>query len=551
MVGGITFPATKDKGLGNRPRVANDQDFARSTPASNAPSLHPASYLAETMTTTVTTTTQTTQTTHFFSLPLWRRPNTQSMSGSSSRTRVSQYGAGEDGFLERPKSFNFDKDLPAVPFDDVLSTETPLVSTRTTGEFSRSPLRTAQTSVGERSLVSESAPPTRRASPAPPSRQTTRALAQASLGLGLPHIMPHAAASSTSPSLASLPGSSGSTRPTDASTPLPDVRRAKSFSRTHSEGYFSNARENRDRRHEMSLLPANAEGAKDAKGKGKESGGSETQASERKPVVRRPSFWNRRRVQSMKTTAETASAGKSELLIPVPMLPVMPPVSPLFGERASQSSDSATLPSQLQSPGLRRRHSERSTSHRRSTLEVPEPPPPLPKRSPYRPPPPNGADLSPSSPTLDRLPRQSTELVEPRPTASSPHVILSPAPHARPGAHELARTARPRSMTNPGHLLHRLSLGLFTPSSSSSPVSSPTVSTNITDDKLVSSPTQTSPSLPRSSLSKSAVEIPKPRTGEESPEVFLRRLEEAVSKAEIANILAARLVGHFRLLQAN
>ena len=46
----------------------------------------------------------------------------------------------------------------------------------------------------------------------------------------------------------------------------------------------------------------------------------------------------------------------------------------------------------------------------------------------------------------------------------------------------------------------------------------------------------------RPSLSKPSVEIPRPREEEESPEVYLQRLVEAVSKAEVASILASRYV---------
>ncbi|KAH8120136.1 hypothetical protein DFH11DRAFT_1500603 [Phellopilus nigrolimitatus] len=81
-------------------------------------------------------------------------------------------------------------------------------------------------------------------------------------------------------------------------------------------------------------------------------------------------------------------------------------------------------------------------------------------------------------------------------------------------------------------------MGFFNPSSPSSPISSPTVSTNITDAMPLSSSPRHSATLPRSSLSKTNVDIPKPRANEESPDIFLGRLEEAVSKAEIANVLA-------------
>ena len=102
---------------------------------------------------------------------------------------------------------------------------------------------------------------------------------------------------------------------------------------------------------------------------------------------------------------------------------------------------------------------------------------------------------------------------------------------------------RPRSNTNP-NVLHRLSMGLFN-SSPSSPISSTTVSTSAAGDHSTSP--RTSVNLTRSSLSRSAVEIPKPKEDEESPEDFLNRLEEVVSKAEIAHVLAGRFVDYTAL----
>ncbi|KAI5122596.1 hypothetical protein M0805_004811 [Coniferiporia weirii] len=81
-------------------------------------------------------------------------------------------------------------------------------------------------------------------------------------------------------------------------------------------------------------------------------------------------------------------------------------------------------------------------------------------------------------------------------------------------------------------------MGFFNPTAPSSPISSPTVSTNGIDEQPLFSSPRHSTALARSSLSKSTLEIPKPRAHEESPDVFLGRLEEAVSKAEIANVLA-------------
>ena len=99
--------------------------------------------------------------------------------------------------------------------------------------------------------------------------------------------------------------------------------------------------------------------------------------------------------------------------------------------------------------------------------------------------------------------------------------------------------AASRALTNPP-LLHRLSINLFgssspgthTPTSSSSP--------NVFDGHVTSPPSSLGSSRP--SLSKPSVEIPRPRSDEESPEVYLQRVVEAVSKADVATVLASRYV---------
>ncbi|KAJ3567359.1 hypothetical protein NP233_g6415 [Leucocoprinus birnbaumii] len=86
-----------------------------------------------------------------------------------------------------------------------------------------------------------------------------------------------------------------------------------------------------------------------------------------------------------------------------------------------------------------------------------------------------------------------------------------------------AHVPRGRSQTNPP-LLHRLSLNVFSPPSflSSSPTSLP------------SSPLTTSSDLVRKS-----VVIPRPMENEESPEIYVRRLLDAVNKVEVTSILAS------------
>ncbi|KAL1748872.1 hypothetical protein HDZ31DRAFT_28634, partial [Schizophyllum fasciatum] len=104
---------------------------------------------------------------------------------------------------------------------------------------------------------------------------------------------------------------------------------------------------------------------------------------------------------------------------------------------------------------------------------------------------------------------------------------LSPS---APASEEGVAVARPRSNTNPP-ILHRLSMTLF-------PSSVPSFSNNVGSSSGHSPADSPRPSLSRPQH-KPSIEIPKPRTNEESPEVYLHRLSEVVSKAEIATVLAS------------
>lgn len=87
-------------------------------------------------------------------------------------------------------------------------------------------------------------------------------------------------------------------------------------------------------------------------------------------------------------------------------------------------------------------------------------------------------------------------------------------------------------------------------SSSSHVVPSPLYDTITGNDQLSASPSSSHESS-RRSLNKRSIEIPKPRADEESPEVYLERLTEAVSKAEVATVLASNADPfHARALRA-
>jgi hypothetical protein len=74
---------------------------------------------------------------------------------------------------------------------------------------------------------------------------------------------------------------------------------------------------------------------------------------------------------------------------------------------------------------------------------------------------------------------------------------------------------------------------------SSGPVSTTKTSGVFSPNMFTSSTTPTSDS-PRPSLSRPPVEVPKPQMDEESPDAYLERLLNIVSKAEIAGVLASR-----------
>jgi hypothetical protein len=101
---------------------------------------------------------------------------------------------------------------------------------------------------------------------------------------------------------------------------------------------------------------------------------------------------------------------------------------------------------------------------------------------------------------------------------AEPHETVTPLP-------------RPRAQTNPP-FLRRLSMGVFFALDSSSPI-----------DLHESNPTHF-PAVPPT-VAPQAVHkpvIPKPLSKEESPDIYLTRLQSAVNKAEVAGILASRYV---------
>ncbi|KAJ7783445.1 hypothetical protein DFH07DRAFT_873336 [Mycena maculata] len=462
--------------------------------------------LAETTTTTQVLTTTTTQTTHFFSLPLWKkRP-----SAPVPVVHRSAFGADvtEDGRMNR---YMVEKDLPPTPDEPIFPVRLP----GTNGSANTSPRK----SFG--------------------SSQSTAALAHASLGLGLPLAMRNASASSSSSEVNTVAFGTAAD---------PPVRRAKSVNKLRTTSAFEppvaievSSSEGGKRTRGVSLGTTaaflNLAGS-DAKGKGKETVEREPAPAPKASLARRASFWTRRKA----TTMESSATPPQRETIPLPSLPSVLPLTPLTMDDLPMSSTSLHS---RHTRGLSRSYSERhgiplpttpsdNSGHARARR--------LSKR-------PATADSSVRSPSFleSAPPLPPPPLPSPLPTTESD--IGPPAPE-RPPAPESsdshAPPRRPRAQTNPP-LLYRLSLNLFSSSTTPALTQPPT----IIHDSPQNSPSISASNSPRVSLNKPPSVIPRPETDHESPEIYLARLLLAVSKAEVAGILASSADPfHIRALRA-
>lgn len=469
--------------------------------------------------TTVQAVTTAHITSHFFSLPNWKRRPVPAMASAVFESRRSSQVL-EDGRIVRAGSHdvnmdaNVNKALPEIPDYELFSEL--IFARRSTGSLHLPSMVPNGERSGQSSRSSSSSPTLM-----PPHSQSAHTLAHAGLGIGLPHVMPQVARSASKPVLTS-------SRPKTAPRPTrlepkksQQIRRISSFTDAQEEAPDSPRQGERleaqatSQNRRKTIFPASRPIDEPTRLEAR---------PEPKSLMRKASFWTRRRVQSLKDPPEAQRVA----IPPAPALPTFYSPSPMFPDKPVRSSPVSTpRSSTFETPGrLRRRHSERSTSSSHQTS-------------------PRDAFFTPNSSSISHQPphrpfprtqdSQSSQTpsphdLRPRPTAMS--FISSPAISSFPTMEEFNR--RPRSNTNP-NVLHRLSMGLFS-SSPSSPISSTTVSTSAAGDHSTSP--RTSVNLTRSSLSKSAVEIPKPKEDEETPEEFLSRLEEIVSKAEIANVLA-------------
>ncbi|TBU64967.1 hypothetical protein BD310DRAFT_804776 [Dichomitus squalens] len=505
------------------------------------------------------TTTQTT--THFFSLPLWRRRGgTPAYSPSNARSTDELGAINPQSSLPSSAQSTLhtrNKELPPTP---ELSPDNLIPPTRLypdahfphDGDGLASSVGRAAGSMSGKSSRASSVQPASRSSYAPSDShnpaQPTVALARAALGLGLPHAAPISVSASSSSSEVNTVAFSPPQSPSTADLRPPNfmVRHAKSFHKEPDrapEDAPPSVTKERRRARGFSLGPLHLM-TSDVKGKQRETESSIVADSpEGKSLTRKSSFWSRRRVNSRPDALALPSP------TPQPTLPTFPPVSPFDINTPVPSSGLSVL---THKPDLHRRHSERM--RKQSARQGDEPP--LVEPSPQEP---NSTiharrRRSKRPQTADSPPVAGPRLSffsEARLFASSPtsSPILTPQEASAPPLPSAPSDPRARAQTNQP-ILHRLSVNLFGSSSSNTLTPTSTSSPNIPDVATATSPPSSLGSS-RPSLSKPSIEIPKPNSEEETPEDYLQRLVEAISKGEVATVLASSADAfHARALRA-
>ncbi|KAJ7102231.1 hypothetical protein B0H15DRAFT_898299 [Mycena belliarum] len=471
-----------------------------------------------------TTTTTTTTTTHFFSLPLWKKR--QAPPAPVVRHSVFGVDVTEDGRMRGRERFVVEKDLPPTPPNE------PVL-----------PMRLAETNDGGQAREEDTVVslfPTADSRKSFSASQSTAALAHASLGLGLSHSMRSTSASSSASDINTIAfGTSLDLRP----EPL-NLRRAKSSQKLRSFSTFeppvavevSNSEGIPWRTRGVSLGTSAAflnVGDANAKGKRKEIDEKPVRPAPKASLARRASFWSRKKVTTIDSSMPPSPRERENF--PLPSLPSVQPLTPFTMDDLHMSATSHSrglsrsysergghpqvpVPSDKSGHGRPRRTSRRpataDSSSRNHSLRD-SPPPPLP-------PPPLSSNL---------------------PTSESD--LSDPASMSQPSTSHETSSGRPRAQTNPP-LLYRLSMNLF-----SSPSPPLTQAPNPIHNSSHNSPSMSVSNSPRVSLNKPPSVIPKPEVDHESPEIYLGRLLLAVSKAEVAGILASSADPfHIRALRA-
>lgn len=459
---------------------------------------------------------------HFFSFPLWKRNNMYTFPAQNPHTAPDDFG----GMSKRSSSDSkrrHDSPPPIPPKDHISSAVIPRISSVSCGDSHQEFIPGSSTTTPR-----DRTPPRRRQDP---PTHTATVLAQASLGLGLPHVMPHHGASSSSLDITTHRHVPGSRDGPDTGVARSIIRKAKSFQKLRQDPPVESPQDVRHRRRSRGLSLGPLHFAIEGKGKEREP------ESPAKGLSRKSSFW-RRRKGSLKTLLHPEPE-KSLPPVPNPQVdgkghvqlqPPIPSTTINDGDRSGASGLSLGQPStpkrnallRSRSTVLQRSHSDRmSPGTRPSSAHGPHPSTTSKSsemaRSPRRP---STAGALSSSPRSAHLtPSVSFSSITPQPlTDRADSFPLDPT------------KPRPRASTNPP-LFHRLSMNLF---SSSPPVPA------LPHTQLASSPNASTISSPRPSMSKQSIDIPKPRMDEESPKQYADRLTETVPKSDVAAVLASR-----------
>jgi hypothetical protein len=526
------------------PRRKSDSDQLPPPPYRESTGGDPPVLLATATTTEVITTTTHT-TTHFFSLPLWRRRGSVPFSSPShSSSAIGQEENATAALGRMHNSMMFDKDLPPIPTQeqdklnhwhgnvenqDVLVTS-PAIDAKISPKVSASQL-------GHKPITLQAIPkrPSGPSLSAHSSPLYTNSLAHAPLGPT--YISPRAAASSSEINTVVFNGSpatgSGESRSLSSR-----IRRTKSLKFRQS---LSKERllqfiqpQGMDTQKLDSGIVVGEQGQIVGKGKGKEVATEDPLAeSPSRTLSRRPSFWARKKKATFPADIPIVPTVQHPSSREAPSLPSMKPLPPI---------DLDTPLSQGHHP---RRICKSLSEHRSSHAPLSD----------------TSLDISPlvlSPSPSRRVPDAvhppakvaSSKLVSRRPTTADPssrsrsHSVFIEPTSLPPPASPSSRSQQPhlsnappnerlRGQTNPP-LLQRLSVNLFTHSPS------PSANAGNTSDQSIGTPTTSKSDSAHPSLTKELVKMLKPNISEESPEVYLKRVLAAVSKAEVASVLASR-----------
>jgi hypothetical protein len=488
-------------------------------------------FLAET-TTTRTEVVTTTTTTHFFSLSPWRKRSFANLMHQNADLNGNVRRAPTEPSA-RLTTLLVEKDLPPTPpheqdsdsnISEVSSVPPHQPQASPSGAYAgggpSDELASASLSAG--SLNSPNIYDARSA------MHSTTVLARATLGLGLYNVLP----------LASLPSSG-----IDASVCQARAERDITATEIHRiDRVVANSTRGRpppidlppeeDRRRRTRNLSFGTSsllkfGPVDVKGKRKENEADDASPAKGSPktITRRPSFWSRKKSETVVLSPTTFDNTRGQF---APHL-TLPPISP-FDTNITITPSSSSPPQHQRA--LSRSYSERGDLHQ--TTEV------IPSRRPATANPspglhisrfpiiePREAEILPAFMRPSRRPQTSVPSQRPR-SFTTPPVIPSssldnpmspttPSPRG-PSASSPETRTRPRSTTSSRYSLDR---GLKAFSASDTHVSE--------KSQIFASP-------------KAQWNPPVPLGDQESPELYLSRLQAAVSKAEIAGILASRCV---------